>query len=121
MHILTYFITSQRVAERTTLLAERKTQKAEMQEQDQLLTDDDAEWMEDDLAVENGIDQHTSVSQHSIARQKFYRQAEEGDSEMAMERATGGLPAPVDRLARRFSTGLADLDSPSGRCVILSF
>ena len=90
-----------------------------MQEQDQLLTDDDAEWPEDDLAAENGIEQHISVSQLSIARQKFNRQAEEGHSEKTTERASGGLPAAVDRLNRRFSTGLADLDSPSGRCVIL--
>jgi hypothetical protein len=63
------------------LLAERKAQQAGMQEQDQLLTDDDTEWPEDNLVAENGIEQHTSVSQLSIARQKFNHQAEKGHSE----------------------------------------
>ena len=77
MHILTFFATSKRVAERTAKWAERKTQRARMPELDQLLVDDDAEWTVDDFAAENGIDQFASVSQHRIARQKFDRQAEE--------------------------------------------
>jgi hypothetical protein len=121
MHILTFFATSQRVAERTAKWAERKTQWARMPELDQLLADDDAKWTEDDFAAENSIDQFASVSQHRIARQKFGRQAEvTRDSGKGMERASDRLPPPVDRLAPRFSTRLADIDSPSGRCVIIS-
>jgi len=122
MHILTFFATSQRVAERTAKSAERKTQRARMPELDQLLADDDAERMEDDFAAENSIDQFASVSQHFIARQKFDRQAEEVTRDLGngMERVSDRLPPPVDCLTPRFSTGLADIDSPSGRCVIIS-
>lgn len=116
--LLTYFITSQRVAERTAQLAEQKIQKSGAEEHDQLLTDTDADWTEDDLATEDGIYPHANVLQ----QQDHNQQAKESSFGEGMESASDGLPATMNRLARRFSVGhLQDLDSPSGRCVLFSF
>ena len=100
------------MAQRTALV-ELKTQKALTQEQDQLLTDNDADWTEDDLESEEGVRQSINVFQASPGR----RLDPHGKEKTS---ARGGPSKSVNHLARCLSTGLEDLQSRTGRCVALA-
>jgi len=113
----------QRSTQRSKDLTEPGEQTAELQEHDQLLADDETDWMEDDLEQQQGLPDYMEGSRLSSITQARRSASHSSGKRKVQASEDNSLdfdhPTTFNRLARRLSTGFADLDSSSGRTAFI--